>query len=297
MPAPGAATEVIVPAGSDSVRASFPEMRNRLAVVVALASACAFAACHITAKAGVGVPFVGGSELDVEVNYPPTTGTIPAQPDLPAGTCIEVTFYDAAGNVLGKATTTVGTGSFDIPGGTTKGSTAPCPPPEEKKDKSSQQTGESLVTGPLVGVSMRITPLGASNGGVFGAFRANGQTDSHARILARQFVRGMLSEPPPAGIDVGAISGFEVGGDSVAITMYTLGAPQSLSFDWNGGLVHFELSDASVAFSAGWYRTTVFVPMWAVNQNAFGTSSNDYGYMLQTSIGPNGNDVVIQVDA
>jgi hypothetical protein len=264
-----------------------------MSLLIALAAAVA---CKVTMKTGEEVPLFGGTEFEGEFDPGTGKGSIPEQPGLERGACVQITFYDADGNEIGKTEALVGGGKYDVPPGTSEASVSECDE-KDAKDKAKKSSGVSAlrVAAEPVRIPMRIVPF--STRGHVGSFEAIGVSEKKAREVAASFMGTMTSAPPPFGINVGPISSFESDDTGVLITMHTLSAPSAIQFDWNGTPLFYNLNSAVVWQEGGWYHTAVHVPASLVDYHPTGTSVNEYAWTLQTATGPFGATVAVTVDA
>lgn len=281
-------------------------MRRFLVITsVSALAAAIFAACSVKVGAGPGAPLVGGSTFEAEFN--PNSGEIgvPAQPGIPAGTCVKLTFFGAGGEVLGSTTVSADGSPADVPPGTEEVGASQCDPPEEepvsppKKLKRASHTSpgsSSIMADSPQRFVFRILPLGFGDGrGRYADYWAVGNSFALAEGLSRQFARTFTSEPCLPGIEPNAVVDSELLSDGrVRVSMFSIEAPLTLQFDWNEALL-FDLDDASVIFASGWYKTTVIVPAALVNVDTLGISENEFDYRLGVPHGDLGTSVKLTV--
>jgi hypothetical protein len=270
---------------------SFLNHRSASLVLVA-ALPSAVVACRATFRAGPDAPFIGGSTLELEIDG--NTCGVPETPgNPPAGTCVELTFLDASGNVIGSAQTTVGGGSVSAPPGAEDVRVNGCDPepepepdidtsdkPAKKKKKPKSSGAANLVAGAPQPYGYHVIPFDVEDGiGRYAAYDVLAASRAEADEISTDFVQGMLSEALPPQVVPKAIVRTQVtsGGD-VLVSMYTDEAPQSLSLRWNGG-APIGLGGATVVAFGDWHVTSVSIPAADVDYSPLG-SNNRLEYLI-----------------
>jgi len=274
---------------------------DKRSILAILLLGAGVASCRMRAELGPGVPLAGGSVLEGEIDPIGGTGTIPPQEGLPAGTCVKLTFFGAGGVPLGSTEVTAGE-SFEVPPGAEGGTVEPCDPPAEpeKKGKRKRRAGTPVqfIADDPETFAFRYIPFGVTTGpSLFAEFVVTASSRAQAEPIRDEFVLGLLSEPPPAEVEPLGVVQVDYRADgSVEVAMFSLEAPASLQFDWNGSSL-FTLADAAVTADAGWYATRVVVPASLVESDWAGTSENALTYRLGLSAGDEvGTSLSLTVD-
>jgi hypothetical protein len=247
---------------------------------IAVVTLGALGACKVSASAKS--PAFGEAELELEVDPISNTGTVPSNPDLPEGTCVQITFYGPGGAAIGTTTTAAGS-SFEIPEGAESAELGDCPEEPEKKDKKARRANASslVAADTLHQFPFTILPVNFTGPRHSASFWVTAQTQDEADLIKEDFILEMLNEPPPTSVKPEGVHRVTVNPDSsVLVEMFSAGQPQSLSFRWNG-MDLFDLDDATTSFQNGWHVTSVSVPSSLVQIDLAGVSENSFEYRIQ----------------
>jgi hypothetical protein len=256
--------------------------------IASVALTTALVACRASIKLGEGMPGAG-TEAEVEIDPIGDRGKVPAQGGLADGDCVKITFYGPNGENLGSTETEVGK-EFDIPAGADGGKVDPCDPPPEKKKKAKRAISPTNLVAQGPGrFGYGYIPFDLTDGQYhYADFWVTAPTREAADVIADDFILGMLSEAPPAGVEPVGVVEVEVEADySVQVSMFSTGQPETLAFEWNEAAL-YDLDDAVVTSAGGWYVTTVVVPPALVDIDLVGTSDNAFRYRLGL---PSGDEV------
>lgn len=255
------------------------------AFMLAIAALVAIA-CQATVKVqgGKDTPIIHDATVDVTLSagQPPTLKTEPTD-TVPAGTCLRLTFRDAAGNVTGSTETTAGGEEVPVPPGSQEVTISPCLPKAPDKKTKNQQGGRENST--LAGAGevwfYRSMPIGHDGRGRFVDFTVTAPDHDAADLIAQRFLVDGITQPKPPEVETYGFAFAYVEKDaSVLFAMISSTAPRSLQFDWNGR--HFaNLHGARIYPVRGWYATTVQVPSSLVDVSSFG-ARNDVSFRLET---------------
>jgi hypothetical protein len=271
-------------------------MLKRNVYATLLGSILIAAACTFKGRAGA-TTFGNSFELEVEAGGIKAPAT-PENP--PAGTCVKFTFFDGSGNALGSAEGTVGGEPVPAPDGTEEVGVSPCDPDDPDPKKKAKRIGgarQRVVAGQLREFGFRLMPFDYEDGHARQVdYVVTANNLDEAESLSAEFVKDLFAEPCEAQITPGSAADIQFLADGrVRFSMFSVGMPDSLAFDWNGTPL-FTLADASVIAMNGWYVTTVHVPASMVDSSMTGASNNatyslvvdgrDYGTSLQLTVTP-----------
>lgn len=248
------------------------------------------AACSATfkGKAGPGVPFIGGSEIEFTVNLGNGTLKVPPQPGLQDGDCIKVTFLDGDGQPIGSTEATVGKDT-KAPDGTEDVEFSPCDPKPDPKDKTKKADGMQLnVRLADAGLYLYLRrPFNVTDGRArWIDYTVRAASRAEADAIAARFSSNLSVRPPEVEVFTFADVSVRPTG-LVKFSILSQDKPLALTFDWNG-MPLYTLRDARVRHVGSWYVTSVFVPADLVNTPIVGFTnvSNEAHYKLDTVARP-----------
>lgn len=258
---------------------------------LALSALAALFACSARVNVGSNMPFFGGTEVAVDIDprsEPPTVAVESTDEGgtLAPGTCVRFTWLDAAGNPVGSTDVEAGGDPAPIPEGAESATAGPCDPPEEEEPKPRKRRAniDRFVASelPLEVFPFRFFPLDFAQGVPvrYVDYGVKAWSLEEARCISESFVRTLFSASPPAQVETRSASEVTLLADGrVRVTMFSVEAPESLVFRWNGQTL-FDLDDALVVAMDGWYATTVHVPEKLVDASSTMLTANSFHYDL-----------------